>query len=91
MARDVRVIIIKLADRLHNMRTLEFQTQEKKISISQETMDVYVPIADRLGLNTIKGELEDLCLKYLHPKEYRDIIDYLDHNMKYREESIKHL
>ncbi|MDY2575279.1 MAG: bifunctional (p)ppGpp synthetase/guanosine-3',5'-bis(diphosphate) 3'-pyrophosphohydrolase [Bacilli bacterium] len=91
MAKDVRVIIIKLADRLHNMRTLEFQTQEKKISISQETMDVYVPIADRLGLNSIKGELEDLCLMYLHPKEYQDIMDYLDHNMKYREESIKHL
>lgn len=91
MAKDVRVIIIKLADRLHNMRTLEFQTPEKKISISQETIDVYVPIADRLGLSKIKGELEDLCIMYLHPNEYQDIMTYLDHNMKNREESIKYL
>lgn len=91
MAKDVRVIIIKLADRLHNMRTLEFQSQEKKISIAQETQDVYVPIADRLGLSTIKGELEDLCLMYLHPVEYKEIMTYLDHNMKFREQAIKHL
>lgn len=91
MAKDVRVIIIKLADRLHNMRTLEFQTPDKKIYISQETLDVYVPIADRLGLSNIKGELEDLCVMYLHPKEYQEIMTYLDHNMKYREQSIKHL
>ena len=91
MAKDVRVIIIKLADRLHNMRTLEFQTPEKKISISKETLDVYVPIADRLGLSSIKGELEDLCIMYLHPEEYREIIAYLDSNMKHREEEIRHL
>lgn len=91
MAKDIRVIIIKLADRLHNMRTLEFQTSEKKVSISQETLDVYVPIADRLGLSSIKGELEDLCIMYLHPVEYQKIITYLDQNMKNREESIKHL
>ncbi len=91
MAKDVRVIIIKLADRLHNMRTLEFQTPEKKISISKETLDVYVPIADRLGLSSIKGELEDLCIMYLHPKEYQEIIAYLDSNMKHRVEEIRHL
>ena len=91
MARDIRVIIIKLADRLHNMRTLEFQTPEKKISISKETIEVYVPIADRLGLSSIKGELEDLCIKYLHPEEYKEIITYLDNNMKNRQESIKYL
>lgn len=91
MARDIRVIIIKLADRLHNMRTLEFQTPEKKVSISKETLDVYVPIADRLGLSSIKGELEDLCIMYLHPVEYQDIISYLNHNMKNRESSILHL
>ena len=91
MAKDVRVIIIKLADRLHNMRTLEFQSPEKKKSISQETLDVYVPIADRLGLSSIKGELEDLCVKYLHPDEYAEILTYLDQNMKNRQESILHL
>ena len=91
MAKDVRVIIIKLADRLHNMRTLEFQTPEKKISISKETIEVYVPIADRLGLSSIKGELEDLCIMYLHPAEYQEIIQYLEHNMKNRKEQVKHL
>ena len=91
MAKDVRVIIIKLADRLHNMRTLEFQTPEKKISISKETIEVYVPIADRLGLSSIKGELEDLCIMYLHPTEYQEIVQYLEHNMKNRKEQIKHL
>ena len=91
MAKDVRVIIIKLADRLHNMRTLDFQTPEKKRSISKETLDVYVPIADRLGLSSIKGELEDYCVKYLHPEEYEEICKYLDENMKNRQESILHL
>lgn len=89
MAKDVRVIIIKLCDRLHNMRTLDFQTPEKKISISQETLDVYAPIADRLGLNEIKQELQDLCLKYLEPEDYKRITEYLDKNIKYKEESIK--
>ncbi|MBE6131851.1 MAG: bifunctional (p)ppGpp synthetase/guanosine-3',5'-bis(diphosphate) 3'-pyrophosphohydrolase [Erysipelotrichaceae bacterium] len=91
MAKDVRVIIIKLADRLHNMRTLDFQTPEKKRSISKETLDVYVPIADRLGLSSIKGELEDYCVKYLHPEEYEEICKYLDENMKNRQESILYL
>ena len=91
MAKDIRVIIIKLCDRLHNMRTLDFQTPEKKRSISKETLDVYVPIADRLGLSSIKGELEDYCVKYLHPEEYEEICKYLDENMKNRQESILHL
>ena len=91
MAKDIRVILIKLADRMHNMRTLEFQTPEKKVKISQETMDVYVPIADRLGLSTIKGELEDLCLRWLHPVEYQQIMDYLNANMANREQQIKKL
>ncbi|MGN1294765.1 MAG: RelA/SpoT family protein [Bacilli bacterium] len=91
MAKDIRVILIKLADRLHNMRTLEFQTQEKKIRIAKETLDVYCPIADRLGLNSIKGELEDLCLKYLNPEKWNEIQDYLNKNLSNRETQIKKL
>ena len=91
MAKDIRVIIIKLCDRLHNMRTLDFQTPEKKIRISKETLEVYAPIADRLGLNEIKGELQDLCFKYLEPIDYQEIMDFLNNKVKYREESIAKL
>ena len=91
MAKDIRVILIKLADRLHNMRTLEFQTPEKKIRIAKETLEVYCPIADRLGLNSIKGELEDLCLMYLNPEKWNEIQDYLNKNLSNRETEIKKL
>jgi GTP pyrophosphokinase len=73
MARDIRVIIIKLADRLHNLRTLKYLPQEKQIKISQDTMDIYAPLANRLGMTRIKSELEDGAMYFLHSNDYREI------------------
>ncbi len=78
MAKDIRVIMIKLADRLHNMRTMEFQTPDKQLSKSRETMDIYAPIAHRLGMERLKDELEDLSLLYLDPVGYQEITRTLD-------------
>ena len=73
MARDIRVIIIKLADRLHNLRTLQYQTREKQIEKATETLDIYSPIADRLGISKMKVELDDLSFKYIHPEAYEEL------------------
>ena len=78
MAKDIRVILIKLADRLHNMRTMEFQSPEKQLAKSRETMDIYAPIAHRLGVEQVKNELEDLSLLYLDPVGYREITSTLE-------------
>ena len=70
MSKDIRVVIIKLADRLHNMRTLKYQTPEKQIEKSKECLDVFAPIAHRIGMSKIKSELEDISFRYLNPEAY---------------------
>ena len=77
MSKDIRVVLIKIADRLHNMRTMQYQTPEKQVKKCRETMDIYAPLAHRLGMQKIKWELEDISLRYLNPAEYEDIMSYL--------------
>ena len=82
---DIRVIFIKLADRLHNMRTLKSMSPEKQIEKAQETLDIYVPFAGRFGIYKIKWELEDLCLRYLHPDDYYELVKLVNGNRTQRE------
>ena len=77
MSKDIRVVLIKIADRLHNMRTMQYQTPAKQISKCRETMDIYAPLAHRLGMQKMKWELEDIALRYLDPTGYEDIMSYL--------------
>ena len=88
MGKDIRVILIKLADRLHNMRTLKYLSRDRQIANAKETQDLYAPLANRLGIYSLKWELEDLSFKYLHPEEFHEIINGLD---KKREERLKFL
>src|SRR5690606_26755833 len=78
MTTDVRVVLIKLADRLHNMRTMQFLKPEKRARISQETLDIYAPIAHRLGMGKVRSELEDLSFQNLHPEEYKRLAETVD-------------
>ena len=89
MSRDIRVILIKIADRLHNTRTMQYQSPEKQISKSRETMDIYAPLAHRLGMQKIKWELEDTSLKYLDPEGYNEIMQYLDAHQAEADEFMK--
>jgi GTP diphosphokinase / guanosine-3',5'-bis(diphosphate) 3'-diphosphatase len=94
MSKDIRVILIKLADRYHNMKTLNFMSVEKQAEISRETLDIYAPLAHRLGIEWLRGELEDLTFKYLKPVEYRSISDTINRKKKERDayiESVKEL
>ena len=84
MGKDIRVILIKLADRLHNMRTLKFLKRDRQIANAKETLDLYAPLANRLGMYSLKWELEDLAFKYLKPDEYREIVDGIDKKREQR-------
>ena len=91
MAKDIRVIIIKLADRLHNMRTLQFMRPEKQKEKAKETMDIYAPIAQRLGISKIKTELDDLALKYSQPEVFYDLVDQINARKTEREEFVQQI
>jgi GTP pyrophosphokinase len=91
MARDLRVLMIKLADRLHNMRTLQYLPPEKARKIAQETLDIYAPLAHRLGMAKVKAELEDLALRVLHPEDYQELMRRVAKRRLEREAEINHL
>jgi len=89
MSKDIRVVIIKLADRLHNMRTLRFQPENRQNAIAEETIDIFAPLAHRLGMNSVKQELEDLSFKYIDPQAFHDIAQKVGLRRSEREENIR--
>ncbi|MGN0135119.1 RelA/SpoT family protein [Anaerotignum sp.] len=91
MAKDIRVILIKLADRLHNMRTLNYMTPEKQREKAQETLDIYAPLAHRLGISKIRSEMEDLCFKYLNPDAYFDLATKIQKKKEERDEFVQNM
>lgn len=91
MGKDVRVVIIKLADRLHNMRTLNYKSREKQIKIAKETKEIFVPLCERIGVCSIRAEMDDLCLYYLHPEEYKKLEAEIERKFEKRQIQIKRI
>ena len=91
MSKDIRVIIVKLADRLHNMRTAQFWPPHKQKEKARETMDIYAPIAQRLGISKIKKELDDLALKYYQPEVFYDLVKQINDRKTEREEFVQQI
>ena len=91
MSNDVRVVLIKLADRLHNMRTLEYKTRKKQVQTATETLEIYVPLAHRLGIYSIKWELEDLCFRYQEPEKYYELAEMVSQKRREREAYINEI
>ena len=89
MAKDIRVVLIKLADRLHNMRTLKYQSPDRQVAIARETLDVYAPLCHRLGMSTLKWEMEDLALRYIDPAGYYDLVEKVGQKRREREHAIQ--
>src|SRR4249920_990395 len=91
MVDDIRVVVVKLADRLHNMRTLNHLSDERRVKIAQETLDIYAPIANRLGMSKVKNELEELCFRYLEPRTYESLRSKVEAKRKMAEAVIDDL
>ena len=91
MSQDIRILLIKLADRLHNMQTLEYMNEDSRLRISRETLEIYAPLAHRLGMGKIRSEMEDLAFKHLHPADYEFLVNKISETRAQREGAIERI